>query len=221
MNEKLANHYGIDGVIGSQWRRVDGIRSRGRGGVLAMASVLASQSGASRTSPILRGNWIYETLLGQRLPKPPADVPQLPDEVPSELTARELIEMHSSQPACAKCHARIDPYSFALEQYDALGRIRLDRVNTKTTLLDGREIDGIDGLRSYLTEQRRADVVRQFCRKLLGYALGREVALSDEVLLAEMQQRLAAGNYRARIAVEAIVMSPQFLTIRGKQMVGD
>ncbi|MFP6700742.1 MAG: DUF1592 domain-containing protein, partial [Planctomycetaceae bacterium] len=92
LNEALAKHYGIGGVGGAQWRKVDGVREKGRGGVLGMATVLASQSGASRTSPILRGNWVFETLLGERLPRPPANVPDLPDKVPSELTARQLIE---------------------------------------------------------------------------------------------------------------------------------
>ncbi len=96
LNESLADHYGIAGVKGNQWQRVEGVRDHGRGGVLGMGSFLASQSGALRTSPILRGNWVYETLLGERLPRPPVGVPQLPDEVPVGLTAREIFEHHSS-----------------------------------------------------------------------------------------------------------------------------
>ena len=141
--------------------------------MLAMAAVLAKQSGASRTSPILRGNWIYETLLGERLPRPPANVPDLEDSVPEGLTARELIEKHSSEPGCAKCHKLIDPYGFALEQYDAIGRLRPKAVDTKTKLVDGTAVEGIDGLRHYLATDRLDDVLEQFCRKLLGYALGR------------------------------------------------
>ncbi|MCH8042905.1 MAG: DUF1592 domain-containing protein [Planctomycetes bacterium] len=217
LNESLAKHYGIAGVSGKQWRRIDGVRKSGRGGVLAMATVLASQSGASRTSPILRGNWVYETLLGERLPRPPANVPQLPDEAPPRgLTARQLIEKHSSAPACAKCHEKIDPYGFALEQYDAIGRLRPKAVNTKTKLPDGTTIEGIDGLRRYLLGPRRDDVVGQFCRKLLGYALGREVQLSDEPLLAEMKKQLAANDYRFSVAVTMIVASRQFREMRGR-----
>ena len=180
-----------------------------------MATVLASQSGASRTSPILRGNWVFETLLGERLPRPPANVPDLPNEVPSGVTARQLIEKHSSVAACAKCHARIDPYGFALEQYDAIGRFRPGTVDTKTRLPNGKEIEGIQGLRDYLTKDRQDDLLRQFCRKLLGYALGREVQLSDEPLLATMQSRLASNEYRFSAAIESILTSPQFLEIRG------
>ncbi|MCA9179390.1 MAG: DUF1592 domain-containing protein [Planctomycetales bacterium] len=214
LNEPLAQHYGIAGIVGEQWRRVDGVRRQGRGGVFGMASVLASQSGASRTSPILRGNWVYETLLGERLPRPPANVPQLPESVPAGLTARQLIEQHSSTPACAKCHAKIDPFGFALEQYDAIGRLRPEPADTKTKLEDGSELEGIDGIREYLLTTRRDTVVRQFCRKLLGFALGREVLLSDEPLLDEMQAKLKADGYHFHTALEAIVASPQFRHIR-------
>lgn len=217
LNEALAKHYGIGGVNGSEWRRVEGVGEKGRGGVLGMATILASQSGASRTSPILRGNWVYETLLGERLPRPPADVPDLPDQVPAGLTARQLIEKHSSVEACAKCHRKIDPYGFALEQYDAIGRLRTRVVDTKTKLPGGLEIEGIRGLRNYLLKDRREDVVRQFCRKLLGYSLGRETQLSDEPLLDAMLAKLADNDYRFSVAVEMIVRSPQFREIRGRQ----
>ena len=218
LNEGLAGHYGIkfQKIAGQEWQKVVGIRGMGRGGILAQATFLASQSGASRTSPILRGNWVSETLLGEKLPKPPAGVPVLPEQVPTGLTTRQLIEKHSSVPECAKCHARIDPYGFALEQFDVLGRVRAKKVDTKTTLLGGEKIDGLSGLREYLLTKRKADVVRQFCRKLLGFALGREVQLSDEVLLAEMQKKLEDNGYRFSVAVEAIVASPQFRQIRGR-----
>ena len=223
LNEQLAGHYGItfQKVAGQEWQKVGGVRSMGRGGILAQATFLASQSGASRTSPILRGNWISETLLGEKLPKPPADVPVLPEEVPSGLTARQLIEKHSSVPECAKCHARIDPYGFALEQFDVLGRVRSQKVDTKTTLLGGQNVDGLAGLREYLLTQRKDDVVRQFCKKLLGFALGREVQLSDELLLAKMQNNLEDNDYRFSVAVDAIVTSHQFRSIRGRHTVDE
>jgi len=235
VNEALAKHYAIDfnpkrerGIpattsltrrvmIGDDWQRVDGVRAHGRGGLLGMATFLASQSGASRTSPILRGNWVYETLLGQRLPRPPAGVPVLPDEPPQGLTARQLIEQHSSVEACAKCHLKIDPFGFALEQYDAIGRLRPAAVDTATTLAEGQTIDGIDGLRGYLLTERRDDVVRQFCRKLLGYSLGREIQLSDKPLLDTMMTDLERKDYRFSVAVEAIVRSDPFRKIRGAE----
>jgi len=221
LNPALASHYGIplkqDPAAGqaNEWQRVEGLRGHGRGGILGMATFLASQSGASRTSPILRGNWVYETLLGERLPRPPANVPQLPEVVPSGLTARQLIEKHSSVAECATCHAKIDPYGFALSQFDAIGRKRSQPVDTSTRLADGTELQGIAGLQDYLLNERRGDVVRQFCKKLLGFALGREVQLSDEPLLDEIQLQLAENDYRFSVAVAIIVTSPQFRQIRG------
>ncbi|MEZ6126884.1 MAG: DUF1592 domain-containing protein [Planctomycetaceae bacterium] len=217
LNEALANHYGIPGITGPEWRRVDGIRSHQRGGLLTMATVLASQSGASRTSPILRGNWLSETLLGEKLPKPPPGVPVLPETLPEGLTARQLIERHSSDAACARCHLRIDPYGFAMEQYDAIGRLRPQPAETATTLFEGPHVDGADGLRTWLATERRDDVVRQFCRKLLGYALGREVLLSDEPLLDRMVSELQKHDFRFHTAVELVVTSRQFRQIRGRQ----
>lgn len=217
LNEDLAKHYGIAGIEGGEWRRVENIKTQGRGGVLGMATILASQSGASRTSPILRGNWVYETLLGEKLPRPPANVPVLPDSVPEGLTERQLIERHSSDPACAKCHVKIDPYGFSLEQFDAIGRLRPQKVDTKTTLPSGQSIEGLNGLRNYLLKERQDDVLRQFCRKLLGFALGRELQLSDEPLLLEMQAKLEADGFRFHALVETIVLSQQFRTIRGME----
>lgn len=224
LNEDLAKHYGIPNVTGSNWRRVDGVKKFARGGILAQASTLATQSGASRTSPILRGNWISEVLLGERLPRPPKNVPQLPeDEAATEgLTVRQLVEKHSSDPKCMVCHQRIDPLGFSLERFDAIGRLR-DKdlagraIETKVKSMDGVEFDGIDGLRDYLLSVRRDAFVRQFCRKLLGYSLGREVQLSDEPLLAELQAKLKAKDYHVSEAVETIVKSRQFREIRDSQ----
>ncbi|MDP6208098.1 MAG: DUF1588 domain-containing protein, partial [Roseibacillus sp.] len=209
---ELAKFYRLPAPTGG-WQRVSGLRGLNRGGILGFASTLAKHSGASRTSPILRGNWISETLLGEKLPKPPKDVPTLPDQVPTGLTARELIQQHSSEPACAKCHARIDPYGFALEAFDTIGRSREGR-DTSATLPDGTAIRGLDGLRTYLLEERGDTFVRYFCRKLLGYALGREVQLSDEPLLDELMIRLKGDDYRVRTVVETIVVSRQFREIR-------
>jgi hypothetical protein len=224
LNEELAKHYGIAGVTGPEWRRVDGVKQHGRGGILGMATTLSKQSGASRTSPILRGNWVCEVLLGDKLPKPPKGVPLLPDVVPAGLTERQLIEKHSSDAACAKCHAKIDPIGFSLEGFDAIGRARArvpDQapVDTRAKLADGTEIDGIDGLRTYLLTTRRDEFVRQFCRKLLGYALGRAVQLSDEPLLDEMQRQLEGTGFRFSVAVETIVRSKQFRHQRSPTLV--
>lgn len=220
VNGPLARHYGLK-VTGEGWQRVDGVRAQGRGGVLAFASTLARQSGASRTSPILRGNWLTEVLLGDKLPRPPKDVPILPETAPQGLTERQLIEKHSSDPACARCHQRVDPFGFALEGFDAIGRARskdaagLD-IDTRTVLPGGVSVDGLNGLRDYLLTRRQDDFLRQFSRKLLGYALGRAVQLSDKPLLDAMVARLKAGEGRVSGALEVIVLSSQFREVRGR-----
>jgi len=221
VNDELAGYYGIPGVEGDEWRRVDGIRVKGRGGVLGFGATLAKQSGASRTSPILRGNWVCETLLGEHLPPPPKDVPVLPEQPPAGLSERELTARHSSDPACARCHMRMDPFGFALENFDAVGRFRaqdlLGRpVDASAKASDGAEFSGIDGLRAYLLSQRGDDFERQFCRKFLGYALGRGVRLSDAPLLDKMQEELSKKDHRIGVIAGLIVRSPQFREIRGR-----
>jgi hypothetical protein len=223
LNEDLAKHYEITGVKGAEWRRVEGVKKFSRGGILGQATTLAKQSGASRTSPILRGNWVSEVLLGEKLPRPPKDVPQLPeDEATETLTVRQLTEKHTTDPRCAGCHARIDAFGFALETFDAIGRKR-DRdlggraIDTRAKIIDGSEFNGLEGLRDYLLTNRRDAFMKQFCRKLLGYALGRAVQLSDSPLITEMGKQLEANDHRVSAAVETIVQSKQFREIRGRE----
>lgn len=222
LNEDLARHYGIPNVTGPEWRRVEGVGQYHRGGILTQAATLAKQSGASRTSPILRGNWISEVVLGEKLPRPPKNVPQLEETVPDGLTERQLIERHSSDAACAKCHARIDPFGFSLESYDAIGRYREHNgaglpIDTQTSLPDGTKLEGPTGLRDYLLTTRRDAFLRQFHRKLLGYALGRSVQLSDEPLLTEMHAVGVKHDFHIVPVLETIVMSRQFREIRGRE----
>ena len=223
VNGPLAKHYGLDWK-GESWKRVEGLRARGRGGILGFAATLAKQSGASRTSPILRGNWLSEVVLGEKLPRPPKGVPILPEEAPQGLTERQLIERHSSDAKCAGCHQRIDPFGFALEGFDAIGRARSKdaaglAIDTRTRLPNGTALEGLDGLRSYLLEERGNDFLRQFCRKLLGYALGRSVQLSDKPLIETMLTQLNSNDHSAGVAIELIVGSPQFREVRGRDFV--
>jgi hypothetical protein len=224
LNETLAKHYGVPNVEGSQFRLVSGVRQFGRGGVLGLGSVLAKQSAASRTSPVLRGNWVVETLLGEKLPRPPANVPQLPEmENSNGLSMRQQVELHAKAAECAVCHVRIDPFGFALEQFDAVGRKR-DRdqgglpIDAHGKLKDGTEFDGVDGLRNYLLTQKRDVFVRLFCKRLLGYALGRSVLLSDTSLLDEMVAELEKNDGRVSAALLAVVRSPQFRMRRGNEV---
>jgi len=199
---------------GEGWQRIEGLRDRGRGGVLGFAATLAKHSGASRTSAILRGTWMSEVILGEKLPAPPPGVPTLPEEAPEGLSERQLIERHSSDERCASCHKRIDPFGFALEGFDAIGRIR--EADTKTVLMDGTAISGMSELRGYLLNQRRDDFLKQFSRKLLGYALGRSVQLSDQPLIEKMVQ---AKDHNIGDLIEWIVRSQQFREIRGNDRI--
>jgi hypothetical protein len=134
---------------------------------------------------------------------------------------REVTERHTSDRRCAACHVRIDPFGYTLERFDAIGR-RRDKdvgnqpIHDRSTLRDGVEIQGIDGLRNYLLTQGRHAFVRQFCRKLLGYSLGRGVQLSDEPLLDEMETKLQQSGYHVGTAIDMIVASRQFREIRGR-----
>ncbi len=223
LNQRLARHYGIPDVTGEDFRRVDDVRRLGRGGVLGFGSVHAKQAGSSRTSPVLRGNWVVETLLGEKLPLPPPNVPQLPEsELGNDgLTMREIVQRHVADPQCASCHRRIDPFGMVFERYDSIGRYRESDLNglpidATSKLRDGTAIDGLDGLRHYLHSQRSEAIVRLFYRRLLGYALGRSVTISDHVLIDEMMTKTANGTTGVQDAVIAIVQSPQFGRIRGR-----
>jgi len=211
LNQPLADHYGIP-FQGSDWQRVEGIKKYGRGGALGFSAALAKHSGASRTSAILRGMWVSEVLLGDKIPNPPKGVPTLPEEAPEGLSERQLIERHSSDARCAGCHKRIDPFGFALEGFDAIGRTRV--ADTKSVTFDGTAVEGLDGLQDYLANQRRADFLRQFSRKLLGYSLGRSAQLSDQPLIDNLSK--TEGGHVGKM-IEQIVLSPQFREIRGRE----
>ncbi len=216
INDVLAKHYGIPGVNGPQWRRVEKVTSYGRGGFLGFGAVIAKQSAAARTSPIKRGAWLVQ-VLGERLPKVPPDVPPLPETPPAGLTVREITERHRADPKCAGCHVRIDPYGMTLERFDAIGRLRsaneLKPGDTKGILRDGTEIDDIAGLRNHFAGPRREDVLRTLARKLTGYALGRAVMTSDRKLVDDVTKTMTSGG-RWSDALLVIVRSEQFRCIR-------
>jgi|688.fasta_scaffold03702_20 hypothetical protein len=217
VNDVLAKHYGIPGVNGPEWRRVEKVAAQGRGGLLGFGAVLAKQSAAARTSPIKRGAWVAQ-MLGERLPNPPADVPPLPETPPAGLSVREITEFHTKDARCSGCHSRIDPYGISLERFDALGRLRpaadLKPGETLATLRDGTLLDdAAGGLKSYIAGPRRDDLLRALARKLTGYALGRAVLPSDRTLVDTLTKTMAAGG-RWSDALLVIVQSEQFRCIR-------
>jgi hypothetical protein len=224
VNPPLAKHYGVPGVEGAQdhWVRVDHADKYGRGGLLPMAVFLTANSPGLRTSPVKRGYWVVRRLLGERIPPPPANVPELPhDEAKmGELTLRQVLERHRADKACAGCHARFDAFGLVFEGYGPVGERRDSDfggrpVQIQAVFPDGAEAAGLDGLLLYVRDKRQGDFVDNLCRKVLAYGLGRSLILSDEATIDEMKRALAAQKYRFGALVETIVRSPQFLNKRG------
>ncbi|MDF1844683.1 MAG: DUF1592 domain-containing protein, partial [Rubripirellula sp.] len=183
LNERLAKHYGIPHVYGSRFRRVLLDPRDHRGGLLRHGSILTVTSYANRTSPVLRGKWILENLLGMPPPPPPPDIPDLADNfVSAELSVRQRLAQHRADPSCARCHDLIDPIGFALENYDAIGQWRLfekgHAVDSNGGLPGGREFSGVDGLENGLLEHPQI-FVSTLVEKMLTYAMGRGVEYSD------------------------------------------
>jgi hypothetical protein len=218
VNPRLARHYGlpVDGAE-DEWVATPGLHELGRGGILGMAVFLAKNSQPQRTSPVKRGFWVMHKVLGEHIPAPPADVVALPAQETDTggKTIRELLALHVVDAKCARCHERFDSAGLSMEGFDPIGRRRLQDlagrpVDDVVLLPDGSSARGIGDFARYLAVERRDDFLRTLCRKLLGYALGRSLQLSDEVLLAQMQASLDAHGDRAAPLIETIVLSPQF-----------
>jgi mono/diheme cytochrome c family protein len=183
VNERLARQYQIPNIYGERFRRVDFSDDR-RGGLLGQGSILTVTSYGNRTSPVLRGKWLLEMILGTPPPPPPPDVPPLKEKGESDhpMSVRERLEQHRQNPACASCHVRMDPLGFALENFDAIGKWRNTEdgvpIDASAALPDGTKFEGVTGLRTLLLSHRE-QFVGTFTEKLLTYALGREVEYYD------------------------------------------
>ncbi len=218
VNPVLAQHYGMPEVAGdvNTWVRVDDAGRYGRGGLLPMAVFLTQNSPGLRTSPVKRGNWVVQRVLGVRIPPPPPVVPELPsDESKSDLPVRDMLAKHRENPMCAACHARFDSFGLAFEGYGPVGNARTKDlagrpVDTAVTYPGGIPGTGLDGLKNFIREYREKEFVGNLCRKLLAFSLDRSLQLSDESLIERMQSQLAAKDYRFDSLVETIVTSPQF-----------
>lgn len=214
LNERLADYYGIGGVKGAEFRRVDLAANPERSGVLTQGSVLTVSSYATRTSPVLRGKWVLENILNDPPPPPPPDVPNLDvAEVGTSVSLRQQMEKHRSNAVCASCHQRMDPLGFGLENYNAIGQWRTKDgkfpVDAAGTLPDGRSFTTPDGMKQIL----KADAptfARCVAEKLLTYALGRGVERYDRPTVNAIVARMAANQYRFSSLVLGIVDSVAF-----------
>lgn len=214
VNEALARHYGIPGIQGEEMRRV-ALQDPRRGGVLMMAAVLTVTSNPTRTSPVKRGKWVLEALLGTPPPPPLPDAGELKDEPEGaeRLTVRQRLELHRADPNCAGCHKRMDPIGLGFENYDAIGRWRDTEgrlpLDVSGTLVDGRSFNGPVELKKILLS-RRDDFVRNLIEKTLTYALGRGVEYYDAPVVKEIQKSMAAQGFRFSALVKGVVRSYPF-----------
>jgi mono/diheme cytochrome c family protein len=218
VNPALARHYGMPEPKG--WARVTDADRYGRGGLLPMAAFLTKNAPGLRTSPVKRGYWVAKNILGDQIPPPPPVVPELPaDEAKMDLPLRQMLERHRANPSCAACHARFDSFGLAFETFDPVGERRTSdlagrAVDARATFPGGVEGEGVPGIRQFIRAHREANFVRGFASKLLAYALGRSLALSDDLLIEEMGRKLAGNGYRFETVIDSIVTSRQFLNKR-------
>jgi mono/diheme cytochrome c family protein len=219
MTKRLASHYQVPWPSQADerdWQMIE-LESRRLGGVVTLGAVMASTSYPLRTSPVLRGQWVLQQVLGGRVPPPPEGVPALEESDEHAMeprTLRQRLEQHRADASCATCHDRIDPLGFGLENYDPLGRWRSEDaglpVDASGQLPSGEQFDGPEQLKSILIN-RRDEFLKHLSRKLMGYALGRDLNEFDQCILDKTQERLAAEDYRASLLVEEIVTSYPFL----------
>ena len=215
VNERLARHYGIPNIYGSHFRRVT-LTDDTRRGLLGQGSILAATAYPTRTSPVLRGKWVLENLLGTPPPLPPPDVPSLEETTAAgnALSMREAMVQHRANPVCASCHQLMDPPGFALEQFDAVGRYRTRNesnapIDASGVLPDGTRFDGAAGLRAALLE--RPDLfVTTLTEKLLTYALGRGVEYYDAPAIRAIAGAAAADGHRFSTLILGVIKSPPF-----------
>jgi cytochrome c553 len=213
LNDRLARFYGIQGVKGSYFRRV-ALTGPQRGGILTQGSVLLVTSYPTRTSPVLRGKWILESVLGAPPPPPPPNVPVLADSAgDSAKSLREQLQKHRANPACASCHSRLDPLGFSLENFDAVGKYRASEggepIEASGAMPNGTIIDGPAGLKKILLS-RKDEFVESFSDLLLTYALGRGTEYYDQPAVREIRRQAAQNDYRFSSIVMGIVDSVPF-----------
>ncbi len=215
VNEVLAKHYGMEGVVGPEFRKV-ALKDANRGGILGMAAVLTLTSYPQRTSPVLRGKWVLTEVLGTPPPPPPPNVKVLPleDKLEKGLTFRQRLEQHRNQPACAACHAKLDPPGFGLEAFDPLGRIRTQiggsPVDDSGELSSGEKFRGVAELKRILKVQKRDIFLRNLTRRMLSFALARGLEPFDSATVKEIVAKLESNGYRSHVLIAEIVKSFPF-----------
>ena len=217
LNEPLAVLYGLEQTVqGPAMRRVE-LKNPNRGGILGMPATLASTSFPNRTSPVRRGVWVLEQVLGEHIPPPPPDIPDLEEQdqkITEGLTLRERTELHQSNATCANCHKVFDPIGFGLENFDAIGRWREKddvgaAIDSAGKFPNGESFSSPAELKSLLAA-RKADMARNLTERLMAYALGRQLEGYDEVVIDQLMEKIAQDDYRMRTMVTEVITSYLF-----------
>ena len=217
VNESLAKVYGIkQSVLGPKMQRVK-LTNSNRGGILGMSATLASTSFPNRTSPVIRGVWVLEQILGERVPPPPPDIPELEEQPRNEvegLTLRQRTELHQSEVTCRNCHKVLDPIGFGLENFDAIGRWREKNdeglaIDSAGKLPSGESFSSPAELKGLLA-QREADIARNLAERLMSYALGRQLEGYDDVVIDQLMVKIAKNQYLVRDIITEVVTSYLF-----------
>lgn len=222
LNQRLAEHYGIPGVYGPQFRRVE-ISDPNRAGILGQGSLLTVTSYPNRTSVVQRGKWVLENLLGTPPPPPPPNIPSLDAHTKdgAKISMRAALEQHRANPVCASCHSRMDPIGFSLENYDGIGAWRTEdngaKIDPSGKMPDGKTFSGPEGLRNLLVTQHREEFVSTFTEKLLTYALGRGLESYDRPAMRSIMREAEQQNTTIPAIIDAIVNSPQFQMRRTRE----
>jgi hypothetical protein len=233
LNERLAKHYGIEGVTGTAMTRVPLLPEHRRGGLITQGSMLLGNSTGEDSHPIDRAVWILERLLDDPPSPPPANVPSLDSETPgfAMLTLKEQLAVHRQDQACANCHRKIDPWGIPLEQYDATGLFRAEvirltarkkgearnqkefaEVDAFDTMPDGHSIHGAEELKAYLLNEKNDQFAKAMVSKMTTYALGRSLEFTDEEAVKKLTKDFKKRDYRLDHLINSIVTSKLFLT---------
>jgi hypothetical protein len=216
VNQRLARHYGLPEVAGSEFRRVSLPPELHRGGLLTQAGLLAMNSDGLDSHPLKRGIWLLERILNDPPPPPPPAVPRidLADPEILKLSLKQRLENHRSQPACYSCHARIDPWGIAFEQFDAVGSwrtsVRGKPVDAAAELWNKTTLDGADGLKTYLLEQRQDQFITALVSRLATYGLGRPLRFSDAAQIEHIASQLRAEGDGMATLIELLASSDLF-----------
>ena len=227
LSPRLAKHYNIPGVAGGKFAAVPVDKKYHRGGVLTHASIMLGNSAGGDTHPIKRGVWLLERILNDPAPPPPPNVPELPEEEGElgHLSLKEKLKKHAETESCNDCHAKIDPWGVAFENYNALGQWREGSTDPNaigihkkvisdptTQLKNGRDIENLDDLKNYIIGEKREQFLKAVINKVMSYGLGRYVEFTDQETIEKIARTVNKDDYKFQTLVEQVVLSEPFLT---------